>query len=95
MGSRSNSDGKQAAYGDAFGYQPPTSGSRPVAAPPKPAMVQAAMTADTGATRPMPASSPTRYTQPMPFAKRGEEPVGIGGAARRDKIFAAVDQAQK
>ena len=96
MGSRSNSAGKQTAYGDAFGYQPPMGGGRPVAAPSGPAAVRAAMAADRGTTRAMPAPARPMYTQGiMPLAARGEAPTGIGGAKRRDKISAIVDQAQK
>lgn len=93
MPSRSNDTNKDKAYGAPMGYQPPVNVGRPVATPSNSVAVRAAMAADKGTTRPAPAAPVKRYTQPaMPLAKPGEEPVGIGGAKRRDKIFSTVDK---
>lgn len=92
-GSRSNDEGKDKAYGDAFGYQPPSYGGRPVATPSNSVAVRAAMAADRGTTRPAPAAPVKRYVQSdMPLAAPGEQPTGIGGAKRRDKITALADK---
>jgi hypothetical protein len=102
MGSRSNDDNQEKAYGDTgrpmlTSYQPPSSAARLTARPSNPSAVRAAMSADRGTTKPMPIS-PRPNSPPgadgtyMPFAKRGEQPVGIGGAARRNKIDELVNK---
>jgi hypothetical protein len=99
MPSRANDDGKDTAikvksYGDTPGYQAPINTNRPSAAPAKPAAVKAAMAADTGATRPMPAAKAPvpRYVEDMPLADAQNKPAGIGGAARGRNRMSIVDK---
>lgn len=101
MGSRSNDDNQEKAYGDTgrpmlTSYTPPApDAGRPRASPANPAAVKQAMAADRGTTKPMSYSAPSRVLPDnvnMPFAKRGQAPTGMGGAARQRKIDELVDK---